>query len=328
MAIRKKHPSYTGKAKKAIEHNGFYPFFKHYMSHLEVIGQTPRTRQTTDSAIRTFISWCDQRELHDPSDVTPSMIERYQRHLFYYRKANGKPLAFNSQRSMLGPIRGLFKWLTKTGAIKENPTLDMQMVRKPQRLPRVILSPEQIKSIFNQPDVSTPEGVRDRAILETFYSTGIRRSELCALEVQDVHMNKGVILIREGKGAKDRYVPVDQQASRWISKYHTEIRPLFASEQEHAFYLTGYGKPFGQSDLGNRIKKYMQQAGVDVEGCCHLFRHAVATHMLENGADVRYIQALLGHSNINTTTIYTQVTMEKLKQVHASTHPNERVGMG
>ena len=159
-------------------------------------------------------------------------------------------------------------------------------------------------------------------MLETLYSTAMRRGELIHLDVYDLDLGRGTVMIRQGKGAKDRYVPIGQRALAWVSKYLHEVRPLLV-ERSHTscLFVSRNGRPFAASNLSILVRDYMTSAGISRPGSCHLFRHAAATQMLENGADIRSLQALLGHAEITTTQIYTHVSIQHLKQVHLATHP-------
>lgn len=175
--------------------------------------------------------------------------------------------------------------------------------------------------MLNQPDIATPWGLRDRAILETLYSTGIRRMEMTRLTLYDVDLAQGTVMVRQGKGAKDRLIPIGARACAWIARYLEEVRPLLATRSDElALFLTDYGESFEKNRLGDLVRRYLRHAGIP-HGSCHAFRHAMATHMLENGADIRFIQAMLGHSELSTTQIYTQVSIGKLKEIHTATHP-------
>jgi integrase/recombinase XerD len=161
--------------------------------------------------------------------------------------------------------------------------------------------------------------------LETLYSTGIRRSELINLKLYDIDVKNGSLMVRQGKGQKDRYVPLGSRAIRWLKRYLEEIRPSIVIEPDEGYvFVHEFGEPFSKNRLSDMIKKHLRAAGVDKPGAAHLFRHAMATHMLTNGADIRFIQAILGHAQLTTTEIYTHVTIAKLKEVHAMTHPAER----
>jgi len=308
--------------KDIVERNGLHRYAEAFLEWTQVKGFSKDTIKRRLSALRRFIVWCDERGINDPKEVTKPILERYQRYLYYYRKTNGEPLSFGSQHVILTPIKTFFKWLTKENYLLYNPASEVELPKKPKRLPKTVLHLDEINAILNQPDVMTDEGIRDRALLEVLYSTGIRRMELANLTIYDVDPRRGTLMIREGKGSKDRLIPIGQRALSWIEKYQHDVRPsLVTRRDEHTLFLTIEGKAFRRGALSNRIKRYIDKAGIDVQGSCHLFRHAMATHMLDNGADIRFIQAMLGHSDLNTTQIYTQVSIEKLKAVHAATHP-------
>lgn len=306
-----------------IEHNGFYPYLVRFMDWSKVIKrQTEHALPRREGQLRAFIAWCDERDLHDPKAVTKPILERYQRHLFYRRKADGNPLSHHTQRGMLVSVKMFFRWLATENHIPSNPASEMLLPKQYRTLPRYILSHEDLARLFNLPDLGRPEGVRDRAILELLYATGIRRSELCNLDLYSIDMTRQTVFIKEGKGGADRVVPVGERALAWIRKYLDEARPeLTTAPHSQALFLSAYGQGFSGAVLSEIVRHYLNQADIRHPGSCHLFRHACATHMLDNGADVRFIQAMLGHVKLDTTTIYTRVSIEKLKQIHSATHP-------
>ena len=177
--------------------------------------------------------------------------------------------------------------------------------------------------VLSHTDAGTRLGIRDRAILETFYSTGIRRAELIHLQAYDVDRERGTLLVRQGKGRKDRMVPIGERALAWIDKYVREVRSALCREpqKERTLFLTKDGEPFSGTRMCLLVTGYLRQAQVRKSGACHLLRHTMATLMLENGADIRFIQAMLGHGKLETTQIYTHVSIHKLKEIHRATHP-------
>ena len=178
--------------------------------------------------------------------------------------------------------------------IPVNPAQDMEMPKLPRRLPRWVPSVLQIERILTQPDVSTHSGIRDRAILEVLYSTALRRMELARLQTFDVDLVAGLIRVRGGKGGRDRLVPLGARATKWVGGYLLEVRPLLLPvHPEGAMFVTDYGEPFRKNRLGDLVRRYLGRARIAAPGACHLFRHACATHMLENGADIRFIQTML-----------------------------------
>jgi integrase/recombinase XerD len=293
-----------------------------------------------------FIAWCEERSVLRPEEVTRALLERYRQHVFNYRcKAKGKasdavnaPLSFQSQTHRLGAVRFFFQWMARQHHLLYNPASELELPRRQKRLPRHILTVAEVEQILNSIDTAEendPEptglGVRDRAMLETLYSTGMRRGELVALHVDDLDLERGTAHIRQGKGSKDRVVPVGERACRWIEKYLGAIRPLYleASGELDAgvLFLARHGQGMQGKQLSVIVKRTIEAAQLErfqdthPNAACHLFRHACATHMLEAGCDIRYIQALLGHAALTTTEVYTQVSIMQLKAVHERTHP-------
>jgi integrase/recombinase XerD len=292
-----------------------------YIRHLEVIGFTADTRSVRRVHLYLFERWAAERGLVEPVEITRPVLERYQRYLFHYRKKDGRPLSFSSQHSRLSPLRMWFKWLTRQNYLLHNPASELELPRLSKPLPRV-LSASEAEKIMQQPNVADPVGLRDRTILETFYSTGMRRVELVNLKLYDVDREAGIVTIREGKGKKDRVIPIGERAVAWIDKYLDEARPkLVVEPDDMTVFLTAQGEPFSRNFLSLVVREYVEGAGIGKRGACHLFRHTMATLMLEGGADIRFIQQMLGHSRLDTTQIYTHVSIRMLKQIHSATHP-------
>ncbi|XVJ69135.1 MAG: site-specific tyrosine recombinase XerC [Rhizobacter sp.] len=272
--------------------------------------------------LRDFIEWAESRGISHPEQVSRQILERYQRHLHHYRKKNGEPLSTVSQKSKLAPVRALFKWLTRQGEIAANPAADLELPRKIHRIPRQVLSHDEAQQVLALADLSTLVGLRDRAMMEVLYATGMRRMELAGLCTDDIDADRGLVLIRQGKGGKDRLVPLGQRALYWVQRYQEEVRPHLAwNHNERALFLGQEGYALGLAQLTGRMAGYIRAAKLGKQGGCHLWRHSMATQMLEGGADIRFIQAMLGHSDISSTQIYTQVAVGMLAKVHAQTHP-------
>lgn len=319
---RRKRPSSTHKPGADITRSGFYPYLLRFIEWGAVKGLSEQTNRSRERSLTRFIAWCDERSLDTPQALTKPMLERYQKHLYYYRKRNGEPLSFGSQHALLTPLKAFFKWLARENYLPSNPASELELPKQQRGLPKSLLSIEEVERIFATVDTTTPYGVRDRAMLETLYSTGIRRMELVNLGLYDVDVSRQTLLVRQGKGRKDRLLPLGARALQWVERYRHEVRPQLAvAHDEPHLFLTDYGEPWAKNRLGEMVKKYLHHARIDKPGACHLFRHAMATHMLDNGADIRFIQAMLGHSDLSTTQIYTQVSIEKLRQIHAATHP-------
>jgi integrase/recombinase XerD len=308
------------KAAQPSDSNPLQPYKLSFCEWTCIMGLSDKTADMREWALGHFIAWVDERGIRHPGEVTRPILQRYQRHLYLLRKKDGQPLAYSSQVNRLTPVVAFFKWLTREGHILSNPAADLDMPKAPHRLPRHLLSIEQVSQVLNQPDTHTLIGLRDRAMLEVLYSSAIRRSELAHLKITDVDTERGTLMVRLGKGAKDRLVPVGERACAWVRRYSLEVRPELLSADTLVLFLNDWAQPFEPKQLSALVRRYMQAAGF-ASGSCHALRHACATHMLDGGADIRFIQALLGHSELTTTEIYTHVAIGKLKAVHALTHP-------
>ena len=301
---------------------GFAALRDNYLEALQVQNYSPRTIENRLSYLNAFVIWCEDRELKRPEEITKPILERYQKHLLHTKKRDGKPLSFRAQHARLVPLRAFFKWLCRQNILLSNPASDLVLPRLEKRLPKHVLSMKEVETVLNVPDVTTAQGVRDRAILEVLYSTGIRRSELAHLQLYDLDTERGTLMVRLGKGKKDRMVPIGERAIAWVERYCEDVRPLLVGLfDDNTLFLTHLGEAFTPNRLTQLVRETIQKADIGKSGSCHLFRHACATLMLENGADVRFIQAMLGHAKLETTEIYTHVSIRKLKAVHEMTHP-------
>jgi integrase/recombinase XerD len=272
-----------------------------------------------------FLSWCRQRGIATPARVTRTFLEAYQRYLFQYRKKDGQPLAVASQHSRLAPLKVWFKWLTHRRYIPRDPAAELELPRVGYKLPNV-MNKEEVERVLSQPKIEVPLGIRDRAMLELLYSSGLRRMELLHLKLYDVDQKHGLVTVREGKGKRDRVVPIGERALAWLDMYLNTLRPEIVSRPDNGIvFLTSNGVPFTPNHLSWLARQYVKSAAIGKGGACHIFRHTMATVMLEGGADIRYIQAMLGHVRLDTTQIYTHVSIRALKQVHTTTHPAARL---
>jgi len=179
-----------------------------HLQALAVQNYSAYTVKNRQAHIGFFLQWCKERGLTEPVEVTRPVLERYQRHLFHYRKKNGEPLSFRSQHSCLVPLRVWFRWMTRQNHILHNPASELELPRLGRALPKNIFSAQEVERIVQLCEIEEPIGLRDRAILEVLYSTGLRRMEIIALKLYDLSLDRGLLLVRQGKGHKDRYVPI------------------------------------------------------------------------------------------------------------------------
>ncbi|MFZ2959792.1 MAG: site-specific tyrosine recombinase XerC [Candidatus Ozemobacteraceae bacterium] len=293
-----------------------------FVEYMRVRGFSEFTIHRRFHNLKLFFDWCDMRSLTDPQEVTRPMLERYQRYLYHYRSADGKPLGLRTQHIYLSTVRAYFRFLARKNFILNNPAADLDMPRYGKQIPRNILTVSEVEQIMSVPNIKTALGLRDRAMLETLYSTGIRRLELIKLTIYDLEIKHGTLMVKEGKCRMDRLLPIGDRALAWIQKYLQEARPRLVMEpDEGALFLRNTGGKLTPSCLGHIVTNLVTKSGVNKKGSCHMFRHTMATLMLEGGADVRFIQRMLGHARLETTSIYTHVSIQKLKEVHRKTHP-------
>lgn len=305
---------------------GFRHRVRQFVAWLEAVHYAEATITMRARELEPFIEWCDARGLTKPTQLTRSLLERYQRHVTLYRTAAGTPLALQSQQHRLTSVRVFCKWLARQYVLLSNPAAELQLPRMGRPLPKAILSETDVDLILARCDVTTPLGIRDRAILETLYSTGIRRTECIGLSLTDVDRERGVLRVRHGKGRTERYVPIGARALAWLEKYLIEVRTQWVTDPTTAaLFVLHTGRPLTPTQLSGRVRGYLQQSGLGTPGACHLFRHSCATAMLEHGADLRSIQELLGHAKLSTTQLYTRISIRHLKDVHTRTHPTAQL---
>jgi integrase/recombinase XerD len=269
-----------------------------------------------------FTGFASVNGIENPAEVTSELVLRYQIHLHERRKASGDPLSVATQVQRLIPLAQFFDWLRREQRIDDDPTKDLVMPRPDRRLPESTLSAAELSRLMAVPDVATAFGLRDRAILEVFYSSALRRGELISLHLRDIDFDRGTLFVRHGKGSKDRYVPVGERALFWVRHYVGVVRPQLTkgTSSEHVF-VSSMGTSLCPDWLCRKVRQYLAKAGIDTRGSCHLLRHSVATLMLEGGADIRYVAKMLGHARLETTQQYTRVSIDRLRFVHSHSHP-------
>ena len=301
----------------------FADIFYQYLREKNFSEHTIRNRKCF---FKRFIRFSDERGVSYPKDVSQAFIERFMKYLYEHRDPEtNECLSLNGQRAVGIAVRCYFKWMKKRGYLKVNPAIEVDLPRAEYKLQLKPLTVEDIENILSLPDVNTVKGIRDRAMLETLYSTGIRRSELASLELYDVDASHGVLLIHQGKGKKDRVVPVSKRALEWIDRYLVDARPAIVQDADNvSLFVSNTGIKMSPKSAGCVITAYIKKADLGRIGSCHLFRHATACLMLENGAGVKCVQEMLGHADLRSTEIYTKVSIRKLKETFEQTHPSAK----
>lgn len=297
---------------------------RQYLQSMILRNCSERTIEYWAMNLLRFNTWCTDRGIEEVRELTAEILSAYRQHLFHYRNEHtNKPLKFSTQHCYLIVVRRWFTWLYQQGILAQDIGHNFQIPKPEKRLPVEILTADEVESMLNQTNVTRPLGIRDRAIIETFYSTGIRNSELLSLQLYDLDQDRKVLVIRQGKGKKDRVVPIGDRAIQWTKKYIADVRPqLVAQTDPHPIlFVAATGRPFVRGHLSIIVRSYMKKAGIKKAGSCHLLRHTAATLMMENGADLRSLQQFLGHARLATTQIYTHVSISRLQDVHKRTHP-------
>jgi integrase/recombinase XerD len=301
-----------------------------FLKHLETKGQAETTRYLKRTQLHRFYSYLSRDNVIDPRSVTPEMIRRYDAYLMENTNPKtGKKRKAVTRIGYLGTLRQYFDYLADQKKIFMSPAAKIAPPKRITRLPKDIPTEEQMARIMEIPDVTTPRGIRERAILELLYSTGIRRRELVNLDVYDLNLTERTLMIRRGKGKKDRMIPVGKTACEWVKRYLDEVRfkPYGRIKRRRkypggsALFVTGRRNRLTQDFFIKFLRKIRKRIDPNMPLTCHTFRHAFATHMLRAGARLTYIQRILGHVKLETTEIYTHLIPEDLKKAHEKHHP-------
>ena len=308
---------------------------------LEAINYSPKTRVNYTRDVKLFLAWLSENtSLNSIVEVTPAQLQQYQIWLYNFERrndnANGatkekaapeaKRLSVGTQANRLAAVRKFFSWLLSEQQIAYNPASTLQLPKQPQRLPRGVLTKAEARRLIEATPAVKPRDIRDRAILETLYATGIRRAELLALTIYDADLQTATLRIEHGKGNTKRVVPLTQSAIAALKLYLEEARALFACEagQVRLFVSTRSGGPLDDDDIVRIVAKAANRAGIRKHVTPHTLRHTCATHLLKGRADIRQIQKLLGHRRLSSTEVYTRVELTDLHEVIARCHPREK----
>ena len=289
--------------------------FQDYLTMLRVERNlSPRTLEAYQRDLKHYLSFIVDKDIISLSNISQMHIREYIRSL------NEKGLAASSIARIFSSIRSYHKFLSAENYVKENPTLILTSPKAPKKLPHVLME-EEISAIINAVVETFQYAKRDKAIIEMLYSCGLRVSELCALSLNNLYLNDDMIRIM-GKGSKERLLPVGGRAKNFLNDYLIHCRPGIQKDKgSSSVFLSRNGNPLTRAMINNILRKWSQVAGISKSVSPHTLRHSFATHLLEGGADLRFVQALLGHSDISTTQIYTHLDKHHLKEVYQTHHP-------
>jgi integrase/recombinase XerD len=289
--------------------------FKH---QLTARGYAENTIEAYRRDLGFFKQYLEERKIADIKTVTKQTLLDYQQKIML------EPIALETKALKIRAVKRFFEWLVETHRLLINPTEGLVETSRVNRKIGITLTPAEIKSILEQPNLSFPMQIRDRAVMEVFYATGIRLNELLNLEVYHADLKEQVLYIRKAKGHRQRVVPLGKKAGFYLKEYLTRIRPLSARKnpKERRLFLCKNGDPLSRDVVSIKLREYRLKAGIQKPVSPHTFRRTCATHLLQQGADIRYIQELLGHRSLKTTQVYTKVMPVEVKQTHEKTHPS------
>jgi integrase/recombinase XerD len=309
-----------------------------------VQGCGERTLHADNQRLNPFWRFLERRGLMrggmvELAAISPAEMADYQTHLFDYPHARtGKKITPCTQTNYLQGVVTLFRFLHKTHRMAHDPSHVIKLPRAAVALPAAILSPQEVRRLLMMPNTRTVLGFRDRCMLEVMWTTGVRMNELLTLDVDDIRFEEGLVLVRQGKGSKQRLIPIGASALTWLRRYLDEVRPLLTREAlpkrrwrpatiSTRLFLSQTGHELEQSSVRHWLRTYQRKARIRKRITGHVFRHTLATEMLRAGADLRHIQEMLGHDDLATTQRYLRVVKEELKRVHLATHPREQMPM-
>lgn len=306
----------------AVELRTWQARFRDYLSIVK--GWSPSTVDVYSRELKPFFAFLDDHDVTSVSGITRKSLEDYRGYL-YRLKPRGKNLTLSTQGVRLAAVKQFARFLYREQYLLVDVAAGVELPRRAQRLPRVILSEREALQLLEAPDPKRAVGLRDRAMLEVFYVTGMRNSELRALLPGDFDWARRVVYIQKGKGDKPRVVPLGEEAEVWVLEYLEKARPrLLGDSQASEVFIGANGKPLGRQYLALIVRQYARLAGLQKTVTPHVLRHSCATHLLRRGAGIRQLQTLLGHSHLDTTQIYTRVEVSDLAKVIEKFHPREQ----
>ena len=302
------------------DEDGRYELLAEFRDYLVTLKRSRATIAATLNPLKPFFAFIDRGSL-DLRAVRMSDIEAYKAEL-----VTGGRYTANSIDTYMRAVGRFYAWLERTGKVLVNPMDGLILPQIKDAIPRSVLTPSEMRRLLNAPDTSTPLGIRDKTMLELFYSTGIRLSELCSLTVYDVDPVAGYVRVNSGKGSKDRVVPMGRKASDYIKDYLRNVRGGFTRKRrdERALFVGQKGRKIHFLIVERLVREYARSVGIRKRVTPHALRHTCATHMIHGGADVVHVQRLLGHASIDTTQIYIRVAGRDVKRTHLQTHPREQ----
>lgn len=299
-----------------------------YAGYLKSLNRVAKTVKAHVSRIKRFLAFAETRGVRELTGITQPLILEYQSCLAGQINNRGTPNSAMVQNQHLTVLVGFFGYLKQSGHLAHNPAGEITYAKVPQRLPKAVLTHQEMRRLLRQPDVNTVLGFRDRTMLELLYSAGLRRQELLNLDIRDVDLEGGLALVRQGKGGKDRVVPVGRVACKCLESYlggvRQEIVRRCPDPTTQALFPSVKTGRLHRNALADLVARYARQAGIEKGVSPHTFRHTCATQLVKNRAGIRHVQEMLGHARLSSTQEYIRLTITDLKEAHSKYHPREK----
>ena len=291
----------------------------HFLEALKIHHCSSATIKSRQASLAVFFCWLSGSGIADVREVSRQTVRDYQLWL------QGRGYAVPTVQVHLQALRRFFEHLETTDVILVNPCAGITLPKLASRLPKVVLTQGEARALLDAPDTQTKIGIRDKAVLEMFYSTGIRLAEMARLTIHDADYKNGFVRVTKGKGGKDRVVPLGRKACDYVREYLQKVRSEWskANRDERALWLSSK-QPHGalkSQAIEVMVKQYGREAGIKKNVTPHVWRHTCATHLVADGANIAYVQRLLGHRSLRTTQIYTRTTIAEIKAMHTKAHP-------
>jgi integrase/recombinase XerD len=296
-----------------------------YLNALIIEQRSPCTVRAAKSALKQLARFLADCGIDTLAAIDHTALTRYREDLAWRFTPKGKPLGARSQAELLGHVRAFCRYLVREERLLCDPSAKLANPKRPRRLPKAILETHEVDAMTRLPDLHTLRGYRDRVVLEVLYSSALRREEVANLTLTDIDTQTGYVQVRHGKGGKDRVVPLGKSACDLVESYLKGVRPEWPNAAKtDALFLNRWGNPMNPNAVWAIVRKYAKLANIQKPTSPHTFRHSCATLMVRNGAPIRHIQEMLGHESLETTQLYTRVTINDLREMHQRFHPREK----
>jgi integrase/recombinase XerD len=296
-----------------------------FIEHMKVRNYAKATLTSYSRYLRKFLEWLRETDITDIKRVNRDTLTSYQVKLIEYRDDKGRRFTIATVSIKIRAVKRFFEYLESSNQVLINPAEHIKEPKKESRLPRAVLTEDETRKILDQPNLSTLAGIRDRTILEVFYSTGIRLAELMNITIFDCDLQGGLLRVK-GKFSKERVVPLGRHAVKFLKEYITRVRPHHTKKNKAVrnLFVTQFGTPISRQVIDRMISFCSKQAGIEKHVTPHVFRHTFATQLVKNGADITAVQKMLGHATLSVTKIYTRVAGVEVKKTHRASHPREK----